>query len=112
MAPHCRKDLPQPQGIANEMGFTANLRSLRHMLMLRTAPAAEWEIRSIFGQVYDLLKPKYKLIFHGARTKMVDGLPVIYGMKMNPYEMTREEVLAEMSNDEIATYLDKRVMAT
>ena len=98
-----------PNGIANEMGFSTNLRSLRHQIMMRTAPGAEWEIRLIFSQLYELLKPHYKLIFHGAKTKIIEGLPHIYGMKQQPYEATREEVLAEMSSDEISTYLQGRL---
>ena len=76
--------------------------------MMRTAPGAEWEIRLIFSQLYELLKPHYKLIFHGARTKIVDGLPHVYGMKQQPYEATKEDVLAEMSNDELSKYLQDR----
>lgn len=75
-----------PNGQSNAMGFSVNLRSLRHLVQLRTHRAAEWEIRHIFGQVYRLVKAKYPLIFHGAKEEDVDGLLEVSGMKMQPYE--------------------------
>jgi thymidylate synthase (FAD) len=77
-----------PNGQPNEMGFSVNLRSLRHVVMVRTAAAAEREIRDIFGQVYRLAKAKMPLAFHGAKEREVDGLVEVYGMKLQPYERT------------------------
>jgi thymidylate synthase ThyX len=102
----CRRIIPQ--GIVNEMGFSINLRALRHVVMMRTAAGAEWEIREIFGQVYRAIKDKYPLVFHGAKERMVDGALEVYGMRQQPYELTREQVLADMTPDEIAEYLDLR----
>lgn len=77
-----------PNGQANTIGYTINLRALRHFVMARTAPAAEWEIRLVAGQVYDLAKEKWPLMFHGAREKVVDGLRAVDGMKLQPYEVS------------------------
>lgn len=75
-----------PNGQSNEIGFSVNLRALRHIVQLRTSRHAEWEIRLVFGQVYQLVKGKYPLLFHGAIEEEVDGLLEVSGMKMQPYE--------------------------
>mgnify|MGYP001588999460 FL=1 len=36
-----------PNGQSNEIGFSVNIRSLRHILSIRTDQSAEWEIRKI-----------------------------------------------------------------
>lgn len=79
-----------PNGQSNEIGFSVNLRSLRHVVMMRTARGAEWEIREVFGQVYRLTKAKYPLLYHGAKEEIVRGLVEVSGMKMQPYERTVE----------------------
>lgn len=63
-----------PNGQANEIGFTLNLRALRHIIKMRTSSHAEWEIRLVFNQVYDLVKEKYPGIFSDVIEKEVDGL--------------------------------------
>ena len=75
-----------PNGQSNEIGFTVNLRALRHIIQLRTSRQAEWEIRVVFDQVYRLIKDRYPLLFHGAVEEVVDGLLEISGMRMQPYE--------------------------
>ena len=40
-----------PEGVLTTIGWTANLRALRHIIALRTSPAAEGEIRSVFDDV-------------------------------------------------------------
>ena len=92
-----------PNGQSNEMGFSLNLRSLRQIVQVRTSSGAEREIRLIFNQIYDLVKDKFPMIFHGARTKMVDGLRMIYGMKCQPYEMEagNPEALQFFTRDEL-----------
>lgn len=44
-----------PNGQANEIAWSTNLRQARHMIELRTSLAAEWEARLVFQQVADLL---------------------------------------------------------
>jgi thymidylate synthase (FAD) len=77
-----------PNGQSNEIGFSVNLRALRHIVQLRTNRHAEWEIREVFGQVYRLVKDRYPLLFYGAHEEIVDGLVEVTGMKMQPYETT------------------------
>ncbi len=74
-----------PNGQSNEIGFSANLRSLRHIVQIRTSRHAEWEIRAVFAQVYALTRKKFPLLYHGAREEVVDGLVEVSGMKMQPY---------------------------
>ncbi len=79
-----------PNGQSNEIGFSLNLRSLRHTVQARTSRHAEWEIRLVFGQVFRLVRDKYPLVFHGAVLEEVDGLLEVSGMKMQPYERTQQ----------------------
>ncbi len=74
-----------PNGQANEIALSLNLRALRHILQIRTARSAEWEIRAVFGQVYGLLKDEFPLLLSDAKVEIVDGLPEITGMKAQPY---------------------------
>lgn len=104
----CRRMIPQ--GIPNEMGLSVNLRALRHVVMMRTAAGAEWEIRSVFGQIYQLVKEKFPLVFHGAQERMVDGALEVYGMKQQPYELTREQVLADLTPEEAQEILAREAL--
>jgi thymidylate synthase (FAD) len=63
-----------PNGQANEIGVSFNLRSLRHTIENRTSRHAEWEIRYIFNQIYNLIKKKYKAMFFDAKEEEVEGL--------------------------------------
>lgn len=97
-----------PNGQANEMGMTANLRSLRHVVQLRTHPAAEWEIRQIYAQIYDICKSKWPMLFFGAKERYVNGAVQVYGMRMQPYEQGESEVLKECSLDDLKAELARR----
>lgn len=63
-----------PNGQANEIGVTLNLRALRHTIEMRTASHAEWEIRYIFGQIYKIVKEKYPVMFFDSKEEIVDDL--------------------------------------
>jgi thymidylate synthase ThyX len=76
-----------PNGQANEIGVSLNLRALRHIVQVRTARHSEREIRNVYGQVYNLVKARFPLIFCDAREKMYDGMLEISGMKTQPYEI-------------------------
>lgn len=76
-----------PNGQANELGMTCNVRSLRHVVQVRTARFAETEIRDVFAQVYRLVKDEFPTIFYKARTRDVGGIPEVFGMKLQPYEI-------------------------
>lgn len=66
-----RRILPNGQG--NEIGFSLNLRALRHTIAMRTSRHAEWEIRLIFNQVYELVKNKYPTIFLDELVTNING---------------------------------------
>lgn len=55
-------------------------------MQLRTSRHAEWEIRYVFNQIYNLLNAKYPLLFYGASISYVDGLLEITGMRSQPYD--------------------------
>jgi thymidylate synthase (FAD) len=63
-----------PNGQSNELGFSLNLRALRHILELRTSRHAEWEIRYIYNEIFQLVKSKYPAIFSDFKAETVDGL--------------------------------------
>lgn len=45
-----------PDGVATGLLWTANIRSLRHVIEMRTAPGAEEEIRLVFGHVAEIVR--------------------------------------------------------
>jgi thymidylate synthase (FAD) len=63
-----------PNGQANEIGWSCNIRSLRHMIEMRTARFAEWEIRTIFNQVADIILDRWPGILYGHSVQEIDGL--------------------------------------
>lgn len=64
-----------PDGVATTIGWSCNVRALRHVIEMRTDPGAEEEIRLVFGKVYNLVKDRYPNLFGDYETEMVDGLP-------------------------------------
>jgi thymidylate synthase (FAD) len=52
-----------PDGVATDITWTANIRALRHVITERTAPAAEEEIRLVFGMVAELMIAECPLLF-------------------------------------------------
>jgi thymidylate synthase (FAD) len=52
-----------PDGIATSIVWTANHRTLRHVITMRTAESAEVEIRYVFDQVARLMKEHFPLIY-------------------------------------------------
>lgn len=64
-----------PNGQANEIGFSLNIRTLRQTLVARTSVHAEWEIRKIFNQISDIVEEKWPLMLYGLnKTDTKDGL--------------------------------------
>ena len=63
-----------PSGQTNEIGWSANIRTLRHLIEMRTSRHAEWEIRVVFNQVADIIKKKCPLILYGSNEEVVDDL--------------------------------------
>ena len=74
-----------PNGQSNEIGFSVNLRALRHIVQVRTSRHSEWEIRVVFEQVFRLVKEKYPTLFCDAKVEVVEGLLEVTGMKHQPY---------------------------
>lgn len=64
-----------PDGLATNIGWTANMRTIRHVIEMRTHPSAEEEIRFVFGKVAELMIARYPNLFSDYEVEMVDGLP-------------------------------------
>jgi len=63
-----------PQGLSTVIVFTANHRTLRWLIEMRTSPGAEFEIRRIFGQIAEICLRDYPLIYNDfEKTKLPDG---------------------------------------
>jgi thymidylate synthase (FAD) len=52
-----------PEGLATGLIWTANVRTLRHVIEMRTAPGAEEEIRLVFGEVARLMAVEAPALF-------------------------------------------------
>lgn len=50
-------------GLATSIGFTANLRALRHTIAMRTAEGAEEEMRIIFDEIAQICQREYPNVF-------------------------------------------------
>lgn len=64
-----------PMGLATNIGWSANMRTIRHVIEMRTHPSAEEEIRLVFGQVAKIAIERWGNIFGDYRMEIVDGLP-------------------------------------
>ncbi len=52
-----------PDGMATSIIWTANHRTIRHVISMRTAESAEAEIRYVFDKIARLMKRKFPLIY-------------------------------------------------
>jgi thymidylate synthase (FAD) len=52
-----------PIGLSTDIVWTANARTLRHVVELRTAPAAEEELRGVFGDVAEIMRREAPALF-------------------------------------------------
>lgn len=64
-----------PMGVATTIGWSCNLRTLRHVIEQRTDPSAEEEIRILFGQVFNIVKDRYPNVFADYEVEIVDNIP-------------------------------------
>lgn len=71
-----------PNGQTNEIGWSCNIRTVRHLILMRTNRAAEWEIRMVFNQVADIIRSKFPLMLCGLEREEVDGLYEYTGQKL------------------------------
>lgn len=62
-----------PIGLATTIGWSANPRTLRWLLELRTHPSAEEEIRLVFEQLGKIIISRYPNLFGDFTSEMVDG---------------------------------------
>ena len=63
-----------PDGIATNMIWTANHRTLRWVIEMRTDPSAEVEIRRVFDQVAEICMRDYPMLYSDfAKTQLADG---------------------------------------
>lgn len=63
-----------PDGIATNLVWTANHRTIRWVIEMRTDPSAEVEIRKVFGQVAEICIRDYPLIYSDfSQTELPDG---------------------------------------
>lgn len=53
-----------PQGVAGKILMTMNVRELYHFFKLRTAPAAQWEIRELAKEMFNTLHDTWPDIFN------------------------------------------------
>jgi thymidylate synthase (FAD) len=56
-----------PIGLSTEIVWTANVRTLRHVIEMRTAPGAEEELRLVFDQVAELMRQEAPNLFQDFR---------------------------------------------
>lgn len=62
-----------PIGLATKIGWTANMRTIRQVLEMRTNPGAEEEIRAVFEQIGFICKERYPNLFQDFNLEPVDG---------------------------------------
>jgi thymidylate synthase (FAD) len=65
---------PVGQGVATNIGMSCNLRALRHVIEMRTDPAAEEEIRKIFAQVARIARSQWPAIFADYTIETIKGI--------------------------------------
>ena len=56
-----------PIGLSTDIVWTANVRTLRHVIEMRTAPGAEEELRSVFDEVAQLMRAEAPNLFQDFR---------------------------------------------
>src|SRR5436305_3196715 len=61
-----------PIGLSTDIVWTANVRTLRHVIEMRTAPGAEEELRLVFDQVARIMKEEAPNLFQDFR-RLDDG---------------------------------------
>ena len=64
-----------PMGLATNIGWSCNMRTLRHVLEQRTAPWAEEEIRVVFAEVGRIAVERWPNLFTDYFVEVVDDLP-------------------------------------
>jgi thymidylate synthase (FAD) len=74
-----------PNGQANEIGLSVNIRSIRHILELRSNEGSEWEIRMVANQIINILMSTYSelaMYAKNAKIGVVDGFLKVSGIRV------------------------------
>ena len=64
-----------PIGLATNIGWSCNMRTLRHVIEMRTDPGAEEEIRIVFSKVADIAIERWPNLFADYSMEVIDDLP-------------------------------------
>ncbi len=64
-----------PIGLATTIGWSANPRTIRWLLEMRTHPSAEEEIRLVFGKLGEIMTCRYPNLFSDFTSEMIEGHP-------------------------------------
>ena len=64
-----------PIGLATNIGWSCNMRTLRHVIEMRTDPGAEEEIRIVFSKVADIAIERWPNLFADYSMDVIDDLP-------------------------------------
>jgi len=64
-----------PIGLATAIGWSANIRTLRHVIEMRTSRHSEEEIRLVFAQVAKIMHGRYPNLFGDYKVEEVNGYP-------------------------------------
>ena len=65
-----------PIGLSTNIGWSCNMRTLRHVIEMRTDPSAEEEIRLVFSQVADLAIKRWSNLFSDYTVSFPDNSPI------------------------------------
>lgn len=64
-----------PIGVSTSIGWSTNVRALRHILEARTDPSSEEEIRVVFAKIGEIVQDRYPVLFSDYKVEMVNSLP-------------------------------------
>ena len=64
-----------PIGLATNIGWSCNMRTLRHVIEMRTDPGSEEEIRLVFSKVADIAIERWPNLFADYEVDIIDNLP-------------------------------------
>ena len=63
-----------PIGLATSIGWSANFRTIRHCIEMRTHRSAEVEIRIVFDKLAEVVAHQYPNVFRDYKREMIDGV--------------------------------------
>ena len=64
-----------PIGLATNIGWSCNMRTLRHVIEMRTKPWPEEEIRIVFAKVAEIAIERWTNLFADYESEVIDNLP-------------------------------------